>query len=90
MKAGEPVFAALVNTLFYSSPPSLLKAACLPVIVGGVAFASLKPAKPGEASIVPGYSLSFSAVAMVFGVVANFAAAFKGGENKKLMGDQVT
>ena len=42
VKAGEPVMSAIVNTLFYGKPPSVLKAACLPIIVGGVMFASLK------------------------------------------------
>jgi len=89
VKAGEPVFSALVATLVYNKPPSVLQAACLPIIVGGVAFASLKPAQAGEAaSIVPGYSLKFDETALLFGVIANVFAGFKGGENKKLMEDK--
>merc|ERR1719271_1670808 len=32
----------VVKTVFYGKPPTLTKALCLPVIVGGVSFASLK------------------------------------------------
>jgi len=42
VKSGEPVLSAIVNTIFYGKPPSTPKIACLPIIVGGVAFASLK------------------------------------------------
>lgn len=78
MKAAEPVFSALVNSLAYNSPPSLLKVLCLPVIVGGVAFASLKPLTAGAVgSLIPGYALSFNQNALLFGVMANIFAAFK-------------
>ena len=60
VKAGEPVLSAVVNTLFYGNPPSFLKCCCLPVIVGGVAFASLK--------VVDGaYALKFDATALQSG-----------------------
>ena len=81
VKAGEPVLSAAVNTLFYGNPPSFLKCACLPVIVGGVAFASMKKTVEG------GYSLTFDATALQFGLLANAFAAFKGAESKKLMTD---
>eukprot|EP00560_Eucampia_antarctica_P003555 CAMPEP_0197836542 /NCGR_PEP_ID=MMETSP1437-20131217/29348_1 /TAXON_ID=49252 ORGANISM="Eucampia antarctica, Strain CCMP1452" /NCGR_SAMPLE_ID=MMETSP1437 /ASSEMBLY_ACC=CAM_ASM_001096 /LENGTH=316 /DNA_ID=CAMNT_0043442811 /DNA_START=158 /DNA_END=1108 /DNA_ORIENTATION=- len=79
VKSAEPVLAALVNTLFYGKPPTITKAACLPIIVGGVAFASLK--KGGDGT----YALKFDQTALVFGMIANTFAAFKGSENKKLM-----
>lgn len=81
VKAGEPVLAALVNTIVYNKPPSTAKWFCLPIIVGGVAFASLKKGIDGS------YSLKFDQTALVFGMLANGFAAFKGAENKKLMSD---
>ena len=81
VKAGEPVMSAIVNTLFYGKPPSVLKAACLPIIVGGVMFASLKKQAEG------GYALKFDMTALQFGLLANCFAAFKGSESKKLMTD---
>lgn len=83
VKSGEPVLSALVNTIFYGKPPSNPKVACLPIIVGGVAFASLK--KNVETG---GYALKFDQTALVFGMLANSFAAFKGSESKKLMGDK--
>merc|ERR1711924_482876 len=71
--------SAIVNTLFYGKPPSVLKAACLPIIVGGVMFASLKKQAEG------GYALKFDMTALQFGLLANCFAAFKGSESKKLM-----
>ena len=82
VKSGEPVLSALVNTVFYGKPPSNPKIACLPIIVGGVAFASLKKGADG------GYALKFDQTALVFGMLANTFAAFKGSENKKLMSDK--
>merc|ERR1719171_2172535 len=49
------------------------------VIVGGVAFASLK--KNAEGS----YNLKFDERALIFGMIGNTFAAFKGSENSKLM-----
>ena len=83
VKSGEPVLSALVNTVFYGKPPSNAKIGCLPIIVGGVAFASLK--KNAETG---GYALKFDQTALVFGMLANSFAAFKGSESKKLMGDK--
>jgi len=48
VKAGEPVFAALVNTIMYSNPPSLAKWLCLPIVIGGVVFSCLKPNAAGS------------------------------------------
>ena len=82
VKAGEPVLSAIVNTIFYKSPPSFAKWCCLPIIVGGVAFASMKKAADGT------YSLTFDMTALQFGLLANAFAAFKGSESKKLMTDK--
>merc|ERR1711871_1552211 len=82
VKAGEPVLAALVNTVFYGKPPSFMKFVCLWFIVGGVAFASLKKGPDG------GYALKFDQTALLFGMIGNTFAAFKGSENKKLMEDK--
>jgi len=82
VKSGEPVLAALVNTIFYGKPPSFNKIMCLPIIVGGVAFASLKKGIDGS------YSLKFDQTALVFGMFANSFAAFKGSENSKLLKDK--
>jgi len=80
VKAGEPVLSALVNTIFYGKAPSVPKSVCLLFIVAGVAFASLKKdPSSGE------YALKFDERALLFGMVGNAFAAFKGSENKKLM-----
>ena len=79
VKAGEPVMSALVNTFFYGKPPSKAKFVCLLFIVGGVAFASLKKDDTGA------YKLKFDQTALLFGMIGNTFAAFKGSENKKLM-----
>jgi solute carrier family 35 protein E1 len=42
VKAGEPVMAAMVGFFIYGKAESIAKYMCLPIIVGGVAFASLK------------------------------------------------
>lgn len=83
VKSGEPVLSAIVNTIFYGKPPSYSKVACLPIIVGGVAFASLK-----KSADTGSYALKFDQTALVFGMMANTFAAFKGSENKKLMSDK--
>ena len=79
VKAGEPVMSALVNTFFYGKPPSKAKFVCLLFIVSGVAFASLKKDDTGA------YKLKFDQTALLFGMIGNTFAAFKGSENKKLM-----
>eukprot|EP00580_Thalassiosira_gravida_P000407 CAMPEP_0201616044 /NCGR_PEP_ID=MMETSP0492-20130828/32885_1 /ASSEMBLY_ACC=CAM_ASM_000837 /TAXON_ID=420259 /ORGANISM="Thalassiosira gravida, Strain GMp14c1" /LENGTH=338 /DNA_ID=CAMNT_0048083891 /DNA_START=13 /DNA_END=1029 /DNA_ORIENTATION=+ len=82
VKSAEPVLAAVVGTIFYNKAPSFYKVCCLPIIVGGVAFASLKKGDDGS------YSLKFDTTALVFGMLANSFAAFKGGENSKLLADK--
>ena len=78
VKAGEPVLSAAVG-LLYGKAPTATKALCLPVIVGGVAFASLKKGADGA------YALKFDMTALIFGMIANAFAAIKGSENAKLM-----
>ena len=48
-------------------------------VVAGVAFASLKKGADGA------YALKFDERALLFGMIGNTFAAFKGSENKKLM-----
>ena len=48
VKSAEPVLAAIVGTVFYNKAPSFYKVCCLPIIVGGVAFASLKKGDDGN------------------------------------------
>ena len=88
VKAGEPVFSALVNTLIYSKAPSMAKWLCLPVIVGGVVFSCLKPTEGGNICL-PGvgkcYEIEFDMTALAMASLANLFAAIKGGENAKLM-----
>jgi len=79
VKAGEPVMSAFVNTVFYGKAPSKPKMVCLIFIVAGVAFASLKKGDDGV------YKLKFDERALIFGMIGNTFAAFKGSENKKLM-----
>ena len=73
------MLSALVNTVFYKKRPSMPKILCLFFIVGGVAFASLKKGLDGA------YKLKFDERALIFGMIGNAFAAFKGSENKKLM-----
>jgi solute carrier family 35 protein E1 len=79
VKAGEPVMSGVVNAAFYNKAPSSTKWFCILFIVGGVAFACLKRQTDG------GYHLHFDTVALIFGMLANTSAAFKGSENAKLM-----
>ncbi|CAE7356554.1 PPT2 [Symbiodinium natans] len=73
VKAAEPAFAALIGTLFYSSKVSVGKWLCLIPVIGGVVLASLA-------------ELDFAWAALITAAMANVFAAFKGNENKKLMG----
>ena len=58
VKAGEPVFSALVNTIVYGKSPSIAKWCCLPVVIGGVVFSCLKPTPAGSYAPDPHASLS--------------------------------
>jgi len=79
VKAGEPVFSALVNTIMYGKSPSLAKWLCLPVVIGGVVFSCLKPTPAGS------YAIEFDMTALTMASLANMFAAIKGAENSKLM-----
>jgi len=79
VKAGEPVFSALVNTFMYGKSPSLAKWCCLPFVIGGVVFSSLKPTPSGS------YEIEMDMTALTMASLANAFAAIKGAENKKLM-----
>lgn len=80
VKAGEPVLAAAVGCACYGQRISKPKAALLLIIVGGVAFASLKKGVGAER-----YELRFDRAALAFGMLANAFAAVKGAENKRLL-----
>merc|ERR1712087_889829 len=80
VKAGEPVFAALVNTLLYNKAPSLYKWLCLPIVIGGVVFSCMKP-DPVSGS----YSIEYDMTSLTMASVANIFAAIKGAENARLM-----
>jgi solute carrier family 35 protein E1 len=73
VKAGEPVFAVIVGYLAYSSKVSVAKILCLVPIIGGIAIASMK-------------ELDFTMASLLAASTANVASAFRGGENKKVMG----
>jgi solute carrier family 35, member E1 len=101
VKAGEPVMAAAVGLVFYGKGETVTKYLCLPIIVGGVAFASLKKNAEvasfsylfccGMCSYVwflfaqGGYGLKYDKTALVMGMLANGFAAIKGQENSKIM-----
>jgi len=72
VKAAEPAFAAVLGTLFYGKTISKGKWLCLIPVIGGVCLASVK-------------ELDFAWSALISACVANFFAAVKGNENKKLM-----
>jgi len=72
VKAGEPVFAAVVGYLAYGSKVSLAKILCLVPVIGGIALASAK-------------ELDFTMASLLAASTANVASAFRGGENKRVM-----
>merc|ERR1711998_485480 len=72
VKASEPAFAAVLSVLFYGKKVSVGKWLMLIPIIGGVILASVK-------------ELDFAWSALISACVANFFAAIKGNENKKLM-----
>lgn len=79
IKASEPVFAALIGTIFYNKPISIYRWISLGVIILGVSLSSLKENKMGK------YEIDFSLIALFGAIIANIASAFKGAENKKIM-----
>jgi len=72
VKAGEPVFAAIVGYVFYSKSVSFAKILCLVPVIGGIAIASAK-------------ELDFTMASLLAASTANVASAFRGGENKRVM-----
>jgi solute carrier family 35 protein E1 len=72
VKASEPAFAAVISVLFYGKKVSKGKWLMLIPIIGGVILASVK-------------ELDFAWSALISACIANFFAAIKGNENKKLM-----
>jgi len=72
VKAGEPVFAAAIGYMFYSSKVSMAKILCLVPVIGGIAIASAK-------------ELDFTMMSLLAASTANVASAFRGGENKRVM-----
>jgi len=72
VKAGEPVFAAVIGYMFYGSKVSTAKILCLVPVIGGIAIASAK-------------ELDFTLASLLAASAANVASAFRGGENKRVM-----
>ena len=72
VKSAEPAFAAVISQFLYGKKVSKAKWLCLPIVIGGVILAS-------------GKELDFAVSALISACIANFFAAFKGNENKKLM-----
>jgi len=79
VKSAEPVMSGMTNAVFYNKAPSKAKWCCILVIVCGVAFSCLKKHDDGQ------YHLKFEEKALIFGMLGNTFAAFKGAENAKLM-----
>jgi len=77
VKAAEPAFAAAVGYLVYDSKISYAKIMCLIPIIGGIWIASVE-------------ELDFTFGALAAASIANVASAFRGGENKRVMGDKST
>jgi len=76
VKAGEPVFAAVVGYVFYKNKVSMAKILCLIPVIGGIGIASAK-------------ELDFTMASLLAASTANVASAFRGGENKKVMSGEL-
>ena len=72
IKAGEPVFAAVIGYLVYKKTVSFAKILALIPVIGGIAIASAK-------------ELDFTVASLVAASTANVASALRGGENKRVM-----
>ena len=79
MKAAEPAFAAVIGTFVYGKKISVYKWLCLIPIIGGVILAALKQNSDGS------FEMDFTVGGLVGALIANFFAAFKGQESKKLL-----
>jgi solute carrier family 35 protein E1 len=91
VKSAEPVFAALVSSIFYGKKQSMGKWMCLIPIIGGVVLASLKLKDPNApfgnplTYVQTNIEMDFSVGGLVGALIANLFAAFKGNESHKLM-----
>ena len=74
VKAAEPACAAAVGYLAYKQSISKAKMICLVPIIGGICIASAE-------------ELDFTLGVLIAGSIANITAAFRGGENKRVMAD---
>jgi len=79
VKAAEPAFAAVIGTFVYGKKISVYKWLCLIPIIGGVILAALKQNSDGS------FEMDFTVGGLVGALIANFFAAFKGQESKKLL-----
>jgi solute carrier family 35 protein E1 len=84
VKSTEPVFSAIIGTVFYGKKVSTPKWLCLIPIIGGVAITVLKPKYEG-AKIHEFTAGEFSVISLLGGMAANCFAAFKGSEVHKIM-----
>jgi len=82
VKASEPVFTAIIGTLFYNKKISIQKLLCLIPIILGVCIAALKEDENGKIEI------NFNVRALITAVLSNIFASFRGAENKKLLEDK--
>lgn len=87
VKSTEPVFAAIIGTVFYNKKVSSAKWLCLIPIIGGVAITVLKPKGP-DAKIHEFTAGEFNIMALVGGMFANSFAAVKGNETHKALEDK--
>lgn len=79
VKASEPVFAAVIGTVFYNKKLSIYKWLCLIPIIGGVVIAALKQNPDGS------FEMDFTWGGLIGALIANAFAAFRGNEAKKLL-----
>lgn len=97
VKAAEPMASAAVNATVYKKTISKAKFLCIYFIVLGVCISCFKLKEKAELERLESeegvqswhlhriFKLDFHAYALLFGLGANFAAAFKGGETKRLL-----
>lgn len=79
VKAAEPLFSAIINTLVYATSPSLAQWCCLPLVVAGVAVSTLKHGPDHS------YGIELDTTALIAGCLSNTFAAVRGAENKRIM-----
>jgi solute carrier family 35 protein E1 len=79
VKAAEPVFTAVISTVFYGKKISIYKWMCLVPIIGGVVMSALKQLPDGS------FEMDFTTASLIGALIANAFAAIRGCENKKLL-----